>query len=43
MDFSTFRTAAFACLKRFDLNGKVRLTGIRVTKLEKVEKVSLSV
>ena len=34
------RRAAFACLKRIDLNRKVRLIGIRVTNLEKVEKVS---
>jgi len=34
------RRAAFSCLKRIDLNRKVRLIGIRVTNLEKVEKVS---
>lgn len=33
------RRAAFSCLKRIDLNRKVRLIGIRVTNLEKVEKV----
>jgi DNA polymerase-4 len=35
------RRAAFACLKRIDLKRKVRLIGIRVTNLEKVEKDSL--
>jgi DNA polymerase IV len=35
------RKAAFSCLKRIDLNSRVRLIGIRVTDLEKVEKVSL--
>jgi len=34
------RRAAFSCLKRIELNRKVRLIGIRLTNLEKVEKVS---
>ncbi|MEI6315719.1 MAG: hypothetical protein WCO89_12670, partial [Syntrophus sp. (in: bacteria)] len=37
------RRAVFACLKRIDLNRKVRPIGIMVTNLEKVEKVSLPV
>jgi DNA polymerase IV len=35
------RKAAFSYLKRIDLNRRVRLIGIKVTDLEKVEKVSL--
>lgn len=31
------RKAAFACLKRIDLNKRVRLIGVRVTNLEKVQ------
>ena len=31
------RKAAFACLKRIDLNKRVRLIGVRVTNLEKID------
>jgi len=37
------RKAAFACLKRVELARKVRLIGVQVTNLEKLEKVSLPV
>jgi hypothetical protein len=31
------RKTAFACLKRIDLNKRVRLIGVRATNLEKVQ------
>jgi len=30
------RKAAFSCLKRIDLNRRVRLIGVRITNLEKI-------